>query len=360
MKKKQVVLAMSGGVDSSVAAYLLKKQGYSVIGVTFKVWPKNLCGKHARRSCCSVDAIADARSVCAKLGIPHYAIDCEKEFKRRVIDHFINSYKRGLTPNPCIICNEEIKFPILLKKARQTKSDYIATGHHARCVYNKKHKRFVIKEGKDKKKEQSYVLFSLNQDILSHLILPVGDYTKDKIRAIAKRLKFASYSREESQEICFVMDNNLNKFLKEKLKKKDIRPGIIKNKDGAILGKHPGTCFYTIGQRRGLKISCGKPIYITDINHKKGEIVIGDYNDTLKKTLRAKDINWIIPPKKSQKLLHAEARTRYKEPKAKASLKPLSSKTCEVRFSKPQSSPTPGQAVVFYKGDTVIAGAWIT
>jgi len=357
---KQVVLAMSGGVDSSVAAYLLKKQGYDVIGLTFKVWPKSQCNKHQRKSCCSLDAITDARQVCAKLEIPHHTLDCEKEFRRSVIDVFLSSYKKGLTPNPCIICNQRIKFPLLLKKAKELKADYIATGHHARCTLDKKSKRFAIKEGADSKKEQSYVLFSLNQNILSRLLLPVGDYKKVKIRSIAKRLKLRSYDREESQEICFVSDNNVNRFLEENLDKKDFKPGLIKHKTGKDLANHEGTSFYTIGQRRGLRIPYGEPIYVIDINHKNGDIIVGPYKDTLKKKILAKDINWIIPPKKSQKLLRAEAKIRYKHPKAKATIKLLSQKTCEITFKEPQNAPTPGQAVVFYKGDTLIGGAWIT
>jgi len=359
-KNNNVVLAMSGGVDSSVAAYLLKKQGFDVIGLTFKVWPKDLCGENVRKSCCSADAIKDAREVCAKLGFPHYVIDCAKEFKESVIDDFLDSYKKGLTPNPCIVCNQRIKFPLLLKKAKETGSGYIATGHHARCLLDTRSKRFVIKEGEDSKKDQSYVLFSLNQNILSHLLLPVGDYTKEKIKSIAKRLKLRSFHREESQEICFVTDNNLNKFLKENLKKKDIKPGLIRHKKGQLLAEHAGTCFYTIGQRKGLRIPYGEPIYITDKDCKTGNIIVGSYKDTLKGKLKADGISWIIPPKKEQKLLRVEAKIRYKHPKVKATVRLLSAKTCEVTFKDSQNAPTPGQAIVFYRGATVVGGGWIS
>ncbi len=358
MNRKSVVLAMSGGVDSSVAAYLLKSEGYSVIGITFKVLPKSSCGKQSRKSYCSSDATDDARQVCQKLGIPHYVIDCAKEFKKKIIVKFLDSYKRGLTPNPCITCNERIKFPLLLKKAGEFNTRYISTGHHARCGYNRKIKRFTVKIGKDRQKDQSYVLFGLNQDILSRLILPVGDFTKDEIRSVAKKLNLKSFHREESQEICFVADNDLDKFLKKNLKK-DIKPGYIKEKTGKVLGRHYGTCFYTIGQRRGLRIAYGKPIYVTDINHRTGDIVIGDYSDTLRKRVNIKEACWAIPLKPKQKRLKVDVKIRYRHDKAKAVLNIFSPGRCEVIFAKPQNAPTPGQAAVFYKNNAVIGGGWI-
>lgn len=348
---------MSGGVDSSVAAYLLKKIGYSVIGITFKLWPKELCGSHGEKSCCSLEAINDARSVCHKLDIPHYVLDCEELFKREVIDYFIKSYEAGLTPNPCIICNEKIKFPLALKKANEAAAEYIATGHHARCIFDKKRKYFLIKEGKDKNKDQSYVLFSLTQDILSRLILPVGEFKKDRIKAVAKESGFRQAERKESQEICFIPDNNLERFLKDNLGEK-IRPGKIKDKNGRILGEHPGVCFFTRGQRKGLRIPYGKPLYIIDIRNDTDDIIVGDYKDTLEDSIIVNDINWIdkIDITKPQA---ADVKIRYRHPKAKAIIKILSPNNCQINFLKPQPSPTPGQAAVFYKKDTVIGGGWI-
>jgi tRNA-specific 2-thiouridylase len=359
MDRKFVVLAMSGGVDSSVAAYLLKEKGYSVIGITFKVLPKPGCGKQSRKSCYLSDAADDARQVCQRLGIPHYAIDCAKEFKKKVIVRFLDSYKRGLTPNPCIICNQEIKFPLLLKKAKEFNARYISTGHYASCVYNRRIERFTIKEGKDRQKDQSYLLFGLNQDILSRLILPVGDFTKDEILSIAKRLNFKSFHRQESQEICFVADKGLDKFLKKNLKK-DVKPGYIREKTGKVLGRHYGTCFYTIGQRRGLRIAYGKPIYATDIDHRTGDITVGDYNDTLRRSVNVKEVCWAILLKPKQKRLKANVKIRYKHDKARATLNISSPRRCEVVFEKPQNAPTPGQAAVFYKNNAIIGGGWIT
>lgn len=347
---------MSGGVDSSVAAYLLKKKGYSVIGITLKIWPKSLCGSHDSKSCCSLEAIDQARLVCAKLGIPHYVIDCEKQFKKEVIDYFTRSYEQGLTPNPCVACNEKIKFPILLRKAEEVGAEYIATGHHARSVFDKKSRSFLIREGKDKNKDQSYVLFSLSQQVLLRLLLPVGDFKKERIRSIAEKLGFKS-SQKESQEICFILDNNLEKFLRENLGKK-ISPGLVMDRYGKILGRHPGTCYFTIGQRKGLGIPFGRPLYVIDIKSSPGHIIVGEHKDTLKREIVAEGLNWMSEVDLSRPL-NVKTKIRYRHPKSRATITGLGDKSCRVKFSRPQSSPTPGQAVVFYKRDTVIGGGWI-
>ena len=359
MKKKTVILAMSGGVDSSVAAYLLQKKGYSVIGITFKLWPKSFCGAHSAKSCCSLESIDSARGVCSRLNILHYVIECSKLFKKEVIGQFVDSYKKGRTPNPCIRCNEKVKVPLLLKKARELKAEYIATGHHARVVSDKKKTRFFIREAKDKNKDQSYFLFSLSQDVISHLVLPIGDYTKDKIRAISKKIKLKADQRRESQQACFIIDNNLKRFLRKEIRG-NIAPGDIKDKAGKVLGRHSGALFYTIGQRRGLRISYGKPLYVTDIDTKKNEIIVGDYKETLRNKLIAEDITLGIKIKKAQHCFKADAKVRYRLPKAKAFVETISAKRCEVTFQKPQDSLAPGQAVVFYQRDRVVGGGWIS
>jgi tRNA-uridine 2-sulfurtransferase len=358
VKRKTVLLAMSGGVDSSVAAYLLQKKDFSVIGLTFKLWTGNECSKHQRKGCCSADAINDAKSVCAKLGVPHYVMDYADEFKKKVVDNFLDSYKKHLTPNPCIICNTLIKFPILSKKAKELGVHYIATGHHAICAYSRTLRCFCIRQAKDKNKDQSYVLFGLSQDILRNLILPVGSFTKDRIRSIAKTLGLKAYYRQESQEICFVTDNNLPGFLKNQLKK-HVKPGSIKDKAGKVLAQHDGTCFFTIGQRRGLKIPYGRPIYVTDIDQKTGDITIGEYSDTLRNNILVKGISWTIPPESFKDMENITVKIRYRHDKARAALNIEKDGICEVIFKSPQSAPTPGQAAVFYKGSTVIGGGWI-
>ena len=358
MNKKSVVLAMSGGVDSSVAAYLLKKKGFNVIGVTFKLWQGSECKDEKQKSCCSSDSIKDAKEACAKLDIPHYVIDYAKQFKAEVIDNFLDNYRKGLTPNPCIICNERIKFPILLQQAKALGADYVATGHYARCCYSIKSRTFMIKEAIDKNKDQSYVLFSLTQAVLSRLKLPVGSYKKDKIRSIAKKLKLDSYKREESQEICFVKDDDLKRFLQENLGN-GIKKGAVKDAKGKRLSDHNGTCFFTIGQRRGLRIPYGSPIYVTDIDTKTGDITIGSYADTLRQCLYVKDINWTMPLGKKGVLQNIYVKIRYKHKKSKADLKIDKHNTASIMFKKPQNALTPGQAAVFYKNNTVIGGGWI-
>jgi tRNA-uridine 2-sulfurtransferase len=358
MKRKTVILAMSGGVDSSVAAYLLKKKGYSVIGMTFKLWKGHECGSHERKNCCSIDSINDAKSACSQLGIPHYVIDYSREFKERVIDSFLSSYRKGSTPNPCIICNTTIKFPLLLEQSRQFDADFIATGHHAICAYSRQHRRFYIKQAKDKNKDQSYVLFGLGQNTLSRLILPTGHFTKDKIRSIAKKLKLKSYNREESQEICFIIDDNLSKFLETNLKE-HIKPGCFKDRQGNVLAQHNGTCFYTIGQRRGLKIPYGRPIYVTDIDIETGDISIGEYKDTLKKIVFVEATNWIMPLENIRGMKDITVKIRYKHEKSKADIEFIKGNIIKVIFYSPQSAPTPGQAAVFYKRGIVLGGGWI-
>jgi len=357
-KGKRIVIALSGGVDSSVAAALLKEQGYDVIGMTMKIWPKSQCGYDKKRACCSLEGIADARLVAEKLQIPYYVINLEKEFKREVIDYFCAEYANGRTPNPCIACNEKTKFGHLMDSARKVGADLIATGHHARVEYDKAKKRYLLKKGKDKAKDQSYVLFRLTQKQLSRIILPIGYITKFRVRSIAKKLGLGHvYRKLSSQEICFIPDNNYPKFL---IKEMGVKPkkGAIVNTEGKILGEHKGIFYYTIGQRHGLGIAHTKPLYVIEIDKERNRIIVGEKQETRRKTLLAEGVNWISTGR-LDKPSRLKVKIRYGHKGANALVKDLGQSRALVEFNEAQEAITPGQATVFYKKETVVGGGWI-
>lgn len=343
--KERVVIAMSGGVDSSTAAYILLKQGYEVIGISMKL--PNMT-EISEGSCCGVQGIDDARQVAQKLSIPFYVLDYEKEFKDKVIDYFCKEYKNGKTPNPCIICNEKIKFGSLLDKSKNLGAKYLATGHYAKIEYI--NKRWVLKKGKDKEKDQSYFLFSLSQKQLSHIIFPLGNYTKVAIMKLAKKIGLKVYNKKSSQEICFI-PQNYRKFLKENIGEQ--KPGLIINKNGKTIGKHQGIAFYTIGQRKGIGAH-KKPYYVVAINKKENNIMIDENNELYKDELIAENVNWI-----SELTNPVKVKIRYKHPETYAKILPLSNDKVKIKFDSSQRAITPGQAVVFYDDDIVIGGGWI-
>lgn len=355
--KRKVVVGMSGGVDSSLAAALLKKDGYDVIGVTFRMWPKEECGQSAGRACCSLEAVTRARAVSQGLGIPYYVVDFSADFKKHVIDYFCSEYLKGLTPNPCVICNQKIKFGKLLEKARSLGASYVATGHYVNKGVDKMTGRVLLKEGKDKPKEQSYFLFNLSQEQLKHALFPLGDMTKERVRAMAKRMKIMTYNTISSQDICFVRDAHYADYIRKKTGI-EIKPGEIVDKDGNLLGRHKGIPFYTIGQRRGLGIAYKEPLYVTAIDIKNNRIIAGPKKDLEKKSLIADRLNW-ISIKGIEKPLKVMAKIRYNNKKARATVIKTGQDTVRVEFNEPQSAPTPGQAVVFYKKDIVLGGGWI-
>jgi len=364
LKKERVVVAMSGGIDSSVCAALLKKAGFDVIGVFMKFWqPRTKAGKKAdlykfENRCCSLESEKRARLVAKKLNIPFYVFNFEKEFKKKIVNHFLEKEKAGLTPNPCVICNKEIKFGLLLKKTLKLGANFIATGHYALKLEAKnkkqKAKNYKLCRGKDKTKDQSYFLWLLKQKQLGRILFPVGGYSKTEVKILAKKLKLPVLDIPESQEICFI-NTDVNDFLKNYLKPK---PGKIIDKQGAIIGKHQNVYSYTIGQRKGINLA-GGPYWVLEKDIKRNVLVVTkNEKDLYKKELIAKNINWIS--NKAPRLpLKIKAQIRYRHKSALAIAKMQKDGEIRVVFIKPQRAITPGQSVVFYKGQELLGGGII-
>ncbi|MCG1011743.1 tRNA 2-thiouridine(34) synthase MnmA [Tepidanaerobacter sp. GT38] len=357
MNKKKVVVAMSGGVDSSVCAYLLKQQGYDVVGMTMQIWQDMPYETQLREGgCCSIGAVYDARRVADKIGIPYYVINLKESFNEKVIKYFIKEYLCGKTPNPCIACNKFLKFEDLLKKALEIDAFYLATGHYAKVEYDGASKRYVLKKSVDRDKDQSYALYNLNQFQLEHTLFPLGYYTKKEIRQIADEIGLAVADKPDSQEICFV-NTNYRDFISENAPGK-IEEGPFVDTKGNILGKHKGIPFYTIGQRRGLGISAGKPLYVVDIDVENNAVILGEEKDLYAKEFLANNINWVAIEKLNGKL-NVNAKIRYNFEEKPAEIMPFGDEMVKVVFNEPQKAITPGQAVVFYQDDIVIGGGII-
>jgi len=344
--KAKVLVAMSGGIDSSSAPYILLERGYEVIGVSMHLWDN-------ASKCCSEKDIENAKKVARKLGIPHYVYDFRTEFKKEVIDYFLDEYLNGKTPNPCIVCNKKIKFKLLLKKTKELGVKYVATGHYARL---KKNDRFLLKRGEDKSKDQSYFLFMLSQNELKKVIFPMGNYHKKDVKTLVKELGFDFLRQDESQEVCFVKDR-YEDFIKSFSSQK-IKPGAIVDKNGNYLGEHRGIPFYTIGQRRGLGIAYKEPLYVIGLNKKKNLVIVGRDEDTYSKSLTARNLNWISINRLTESM-EVKAKIRYRHEPADAVIRPLGDDEVLVEFKEVQRAITPGQAVVFYDKNTVVGGGWI-
>lgn len=350
---KKALIAMSGGVDSSVAAYLMKEAGYDCIGVTMKLYDNEDIGMEQEKTCCSLSDIEDARSVAVKLGIPYYVFNFKADFKKKVIDNFIESYRCGMTPNPCIECNRHLKFAHLWQKARELQCDVVVTGHYARITEDGQ--GYHLLKGKDSAKDQSYVLYSLTQEQLAHTCFPLGGYTKEEIRRIAEEQGFFNAAKKDSQDICFIPDGDYRSFI-EKTTGQSSQPGDFVDKDGNVLGTHKGYYCYTIGQRRGLGISAPQSLYVTEIRPEENKVVLGSNDDLFHSHLTADNFNWIEEVRPDEVI---KARIRYHQVEKEATARVTQDGRVEVDFLEPQRAITKGQSVVLYRGDAVVGGGRI-
>jgi tRNA-specific 2-thiouridylase len=354
--RRRVLLGMSGGVDSSVAGYLLREQDYQVIGVTMKVWPQD-CISRAEDKCCGPQAVADARGVAHSLGIPHYVVDEADRFERLVIDYFSSEYQAGRTPNPCVMCNEKLKFGNLWNKAAALGCDYIATGHYAIIEHHAD--RAILRKGLDPRKDQSYFLFSLRQPQLRRALTPLGKMTKPQIREIAHSLGLKVADKIDSQEICFVPGNNYKAFLRSHLGEGEFHRGEIYDVAGNFLGEHDGIEFFTIGQRKGLPGGSPRPRYVVDLDPVTNRVTVGDADDLVTDEFEIDRVNWHPGANDASRSFECTVKIRYSHPGARARLTQLEDGRAHVRLHHPQRAVTPGQAAVFYDGDLVLGGGWI-
>lgn len=357
MLKNRVLVAMSGGVDSSVAAFLLKEEGYEVIGITMQIWPDDMEGDESSKGCCSLSAVDDARRVADHLGIPYYVLNFKEIFETKVISYFVHEYVEGRTPNPCIACNRYIKFDELLKKAAQLEAFYVATGHYAIINKDDKSGRYLLKRSYDHTKDQTYALYSMTQFQLEHTLMPLGLYSKPQIREVAKKIGLKVANKPDSQEICFVTDGDYGRFI-ERREPDKIKQGFFVDAKGNVLGRHKGIAHYTIGQRKGLGLALPNPLYVIDIDAKRNTVVLGTAEEVYSNEMIVGDVNLI-----SKDLLYnpeqCTVKIRYGSKEAQACVYPMEDNKLKVLFDTPQRAVTPGQAAVFYQEDVVLGGGTI-
>ena len=348
--KKRVLLGMSGGVDSSTSAVILKEKGYEVVGATMRLWENGETEEP--------DSIKDAKKVCDKLGIEHHVIDLRKEFKENVIDNFICTYLCGKTPNPCVECNKYMKFDMFYKFAKKLNCDYIATGHYAKIEYSEKYNEYVLVKSNEEKKDQTYFLYGINKEILPHIIFPLSEFSnKDEIRNIAEKNCLEVAKKKESQEVCFIPDNDYAGFLNRNCNKLNNKKGNIILNNGKILGKHSGIINYTVGQRKGLGISYTEPLYVLRIDKDNNNVIVGTEKELYSKTLKANELNFLLDIDLTKKI-EVKAKIRYRAKEAFAALN-IKDNYALVEFKEPQRAITPGQSVVFYLDNIVLGGGKI-
>ncbi len=353
-KGKRVVVAMSGGVDSSVTAALLQEQGYEVIGMTMQIWDYSETEENHAGSCCSLDDVYDARRVAETLGIPFYVVNFEADFRKQVVDNFCNDYFAGRTPNPCVLCNQKLKFERLLQRARELEADYLATGHYARVEELDGNYRLI--KGVDQTKDQTYFLFTLTREQMNYVRFPLGKMTKEEVRRHAARFNLSVAEKAESQDICFVPDGDYASFLEQE-RGAGLCDGEIVHVDGKLLGHHYGIYRYTIGQRKGLGLTWPQPLYVVRIDLEEKRVIVGEKEHLLSTEFELYEVNWHIPTPEEAITVHC--RIRYQHQELPAEVTPLVEGRAKVVLSQPQSGITPGQAAVFYEGDLVIGGGWI-
>ena len=355
---KKIIVAMSGGVDSSVTAAMMVNAGYDVTGITMRLGaPDTIEVEPERPNCCSLEGIEDARRVATQLGIPFYGVNYEDIFREQIIDYFVTEYLVGRTPSPCMVCNRELKFGKLLDLAKTLECDAIATGHYARIEQHPETGRFLLRKSLDVSKDQSYFLAGLTQEQLRCAMMPLGEYTKTEVRDLARKYQLRTAEKVESQELCFVADTNYRRFLQDRIPEK-IESGDIVDKDGKVIGRHQGVPFYTVGQRRGLGIAVGKPLYVTQLNASENTVVVGEPDDLLEDTMHVERIN-LISIEKFTEPIRALVKIRSRDDGGLATISPISDTEAVVQFDEPRRAITPGQATVFYDGEYVIGGGWI-
>ncbi len=355
--RKKALIAMSGGVDSSVAAWLAREQGMECMGATMKLYEgeqEEACGT---RTCCSVDDVEDARGVADRLGIPYYVMNFKEDFQEKVIRRFVDTYIQGGTPNPCIDCNHYMKFQGLMHRMYELGYDYIITGHYARVAYDRERKRYLLKKGVDEGKDQSYVLYNLTQEQLAHTLFPLGDYHKEKIREIAREQGFANAGKRDSQDICFVPDGDYARFI-EGYCHRSFPEGDFVRRDGTVVGRHKGIIRYTIGQRKGLGLSLPRPLYVCDKDVENNQVILGEKEELEQGSLEADSVN-LIAMEELKEPVRCKAKIRYRQKEAWAWARQKEDGRLYVEFEKPQRGIAPGQAVVLYQEDVVLGGGRI-